>query len=148
MQILNEIWGIFSNNIFFQSGEPYQYPESDTFSTWDKYANVDTTEQIKAKFDYICQFNSLPLVPLENLDVERDNLLFMHSPALVAIKLNNILELEERKRDFDHFCAALNLEVDDEGTLSEWTEKYPVVIDHVGKMILGKQNLYQLKMTN
>ena len=62
----------------------------------------------------------------------------MHSPALVAIKLNNILELEERKRNFDHFCAALKIEAEDEGTLSEWKMKYPVVIDHIKKMILGK----------
>ena len=62
----------------------------------------------------------------------------MHSPALVAIKLNNILELEERKRNFDHFCTALNIEAHDEGTLSEWKVKYPVVIDHMKKMILGK----------
>ena len=79
-------------------------------------------------------------MPLRNVEEQRGKHLFMHSPALVAIKLNNILELEERKRNFDHFCAALKIE--DEGTLSEWKMKYPVVIDHIKKMILGKLDFF------
>ena len=81
-------------------------------------------------------------MPLVDVEEQRGKHLFMHSPALVAIKLNNILELEERKRNFDHFCAALKIEAEDEGTLSEWKMKYPVVIDHIKKMILGKLDFF------
>ena len=59
----------------------------------------------------------------------------VYFPALVAIKINNILEMENRQKDFQRFCEAVK--TDENGLLRNWNLSYPHIIQHIGLTILG-----------
>ena len=59
-------------------------------------------------------------------------------PALIAIKIHNLLEMEQRHKDFLNFIKAI--ETDNGGLLSQWNVRYPIVIDNIAAMLLGYKN--------
>ena len=56
-------------------------------------------------------------------------------PALIAIKLNILLDMDERNSNFQNFMKALEMDVD--GRLMKWKLSYPHIIDKIILMILG-----------
>ena len=56
-------------------------------------------------------------------------------PAILAIKMNTILRLEQRQKDFQNFWEAVD--TTENGLLQKWKLNFPHIIEKISLMILG-----------
>ena len=62
--------------------------------------------------------------------------LFPFLPAILAIKISNMLFFNDEKEDFEDFVEAVR---GDNGQLKIWSQKYPGIIRKIGSMVLGQR---------
>ena len=56
-------------------------------------------------------------------------------PAILAIKIRNVMKLARQKDDFDNLRTAI--ESDNEGQLKKWNLVYPHIIENISSNLLG-----------